>query len=156
MVLIGNEKEGKTICERSEPGLSTIAMTQKFGTEDSMSYLITKSGLEVTEEWIYLSKTGPDELNSCEGSHNPVFLLILILTDCNIPKEWPENKSLGAWVSTQRKGYKAMLAGERSSMTPERQMALDSIGFTWNLRPARTRPKILEIGGLQNPGISQV
>lgn len=69
--------------------------------------------------------------------------------DCNIPKEWSDNKQLGAWVSTQRKMYKALLAGERSSLTPERRSALESIGFTWILRPARTRPKILEIDALQ-------
>jgi Helicase associated domain len=69
--------------------------------------------------------------------------------DCNVPKEWSENKQLGAWVSTQRKMYKALLAGQRSSLTPERRSALDSIGFTWILRPARTRPGILEIEALQ-------
>ena len=67
--------------------------------------------------------------------------------DSNIPKEWPENKSLGAWVATQRKMYKALLSGERSSLTPERRMALESIGFTWILRPARTRAKVLEATG---------
>ena len=72
--------------------------------------------------------------------------------DTNIPKEWPENKSLGAWVATQRKMYKALLAGDRSSLTPERQLALQSIGFTWILRPARTSRKILEIEGLRAAG----
>ncbi|CAB9524746.1 helicase [Seminavis robusta] len=69
--------------------------------------------------------------------------------DCNVPKEWPENKSLGAWVATQRKNYKAMLSGERSSLTNERRTALENIDFVWIVRPARTRPKILEIEGLQ-------
>lgn len=73
--------------------------------------------------------------------------------DCNIPKEWPENKSLGAWVATQRKMYKSLLAGDRSSLTPERRLALESIGFQWILRPARTRPKVLEIEAMQNPNI---
>lgn len=67
--------------------------------------------------------------------------------DSNIPKEWPENKSLGAWVATQRKMYKALVSGERSSLTPERRMALENIGFVWILRPSRTRPKVLEATG---------
>lgn len=67
--------------------------------------------------------------------------------DSNIPKEWPENKSLGAWVATQRKMYKALVSGERSSLTPERRMALENIGFVWILRPSRTRPKLLEATG---------
>ena len=50
---------------------------------------------------------------------------------CNVPTLFPENKSLGRWVSEQRANYNKQKKGLKSSMTPERQLALESIGFQW-------------------------
>jgi len=75
---------------------------------------------------------------------------MLLSSDCNVPKEWSENKPLGAWCATQRKSYKALVAGDASSLTPERRNALESIGFTWIVRPARTSQKVLQMEGLHN------
>jgi hypothetical protein len=55
--------------------------------------------------------------------------------DCLVPKEWPENPQLGSWVANQRKLYRALLHGKPSSLTIERRVELESMGFVWVVRP---------------------
>ncbi|GFH61788.1 hypothetical protein CTEN210_18264 [Chaetoceros tenuissimus] len=45
--------------------------------------------------------------------------------DCNVPKIYEENQSLGRWVHTQRQTYKQLKLSE------ERINMLNDIGFTW-------------------------
>jgi hypothetical protein len=54
--------------------------------------------------------------------------------DCNVPKNYPENKALGLWVATQRKQYRMKEQGQHSQLTEGRVMKLGSIDFTWKLR----------------------
>eukprot|EP00041_Stephanoeca_diplocostata_P018305 m.382558 g.382558 ORF g.382558 m.382558 type:complete len:558 (-) comp20973_c0_seq1:1188-2861(-) len=51
--------------------------------------------------------------------------------DCKVPSGRAEYKQLSSWVSKQRAERKKMLAGESSSMTPERVEKLDKLGFVW-------------------------
>jgi hypothetical protein len=46
-----------------------------------------------------------------------------------------DNPKLGTWVHTQRRQYKLMIEGKKSSMTQEKIQALDSIGFFWTTKP---------------------
>jgi hypothetical protein len=55
--------------------------------------------------------------------------------DCLVPREWPENTQLGSWVASQRKQYRSLLNGNSSSLTKERRVELDSMGFVWVVRP---------------------
>jgi hypothetical protein len=55
--------------------------------------------------------------------------------DCLVPREWPENPQLGSWVSSQRKQYRCLLNGKASSLTKERRLELESMGFVWVVRP---------------------
>lgn len=41
------------------------------------------------------------------------------------------NPQLGTWVHTQRRQYKLMIEGKKSSMTREKAQALNSLGFFW-------------------------
>ena len=54
---------------------------------------------------------------------------------CLVPNRYDEDRSLGAWVSTQRRHYKAIESGNPShdpnSMTEERVSKLREIGFVW-------------------------
>ena len=52
---------------------------------------------------------------------------------CNVPQQYDQNKSLGRWVRSQRNQYKLKCKGKPSSMTAERQAALEEIGFEWRL-----------------------
>lgn len=47
----------------------------------------------------------------------------------NVPTS---HKPLGRWVSEQRSHYNKMMRGAKSSMTRERQLALERIGFQWS------------------------
>ena len=51
---------------------------------------------------------------------------------CDVPQT--HDSGLGTWVSAQRSQYKRFSGGKTSSMTKERKVALDKIGFSWSLR----------------------
>ena len=48
-----------------------------------------------------------------------------------VPQRYQANPQLGTWVHTQRRQYKLMTEGKKSSMTKEKAEALDSMGFFW-------------------------
>jgi hypothetical protein len=48
---------------------------------------------------------------------------------CNVPKRGAEHKTLGIWVSVQRKAQRNAL----TRMTPARKARLDALGFEWDL-----------------------
>jgi Helicase associated domain len=51
-------------------------------------------------------------------------------TGC-VPTKWPQDMSLGRWVSMQRGQYKDFKAGRKTVMTKERIKLLQDIGFEW-------------------------
>jgi hypothetical protein len=51
---------------------------------------------------------------------------------CLVPNSYKENPSLAEWVKRQRYQYKLKTLGERNSMTQERIMKLEKLGFVWN------------------------
>ena len=51
-----------------------------------------------------------------------------------VPFYFTCNFSLGIWVNKQRMEYKLLQDNDKSSMTPERLAALQSIGFVWAKR----------------------
>ncbi|CAB9496721.1 helicase [Seminavis robusta] len=57
--------------------------------------------------------------------------------DCLVPNRYEEDPQLGAWVSTQRRHYKLIEAGEASPMTPHRIDLLEKIGFKWSAKCPR-------------------
>lgn len=48
--------------------------------------------------------------------------------DCNVPIRWPDNRSLGVWVFTQRRAKKTGI------LSQQRTRRLDEIGFRWKLK----------------------
>ena len=52
--------------------------------------------------------------------------------DCNVPRRFEANKKLGRWVMRQRTEYRLLMEGKRSSMTEERIVTLNQIGFVWD------------------------
>lgn len=58
---------------------------------------------------------------------------------CNVPTKYPENKSLGRWVSTQRSQMKKWKRGSYSLMTNERYEKLCKLGFHFELLPSKKK-----------------
>jgi len=56
--------------------------------------------------------------------------------NCNVPQVYPANKPLGEWVKTQRKHYRLKQQGKKSSMTEERILELEDVGFVWKVGTA--------------------
>jgi len=48
-----------------------------------------------------------------------------------VPQRYQANPQLGTWVHTQRRQYKLLMEGKKSSMTKEKAKALESLGFFW-------------------------
>jgi Helicase associated domain len=58
---------------------------------------------------------------------------------CNVPAN-DRNKKLASWVKCQRRQYKLYWEGKSSSMTPERILELEQVGFQWRMiRSTSTR-----------------
>jgi len=51
--------------------------------------------------------------------------------NCMVPQRYQANPQLGTWVHTQRRQYKLMIEGKKSSMTRDKAQSLDSLGFFW-------------------------
>ena len=57
--------------------------------------------------------------------------------NCLVPNRYKELPQLGSWVSTQRRHYKLLQAGQDSPLTQERLNLLNQIGFVWATKDPR-------------------
>jgi hypothetical protein len=48
-----------------------------------------------------------------------------------VPQKYKPNLQLGIWVNKQRMEYTNSLQNKHSSMSEERRLALEAVGFTW-------------------------
>ena len=54
--------------------------------------------------------------------------------NCDLPSSYLPHKVLAAWVHRQRTQYKLYVAGKPSTLTFERIMRLEALGFRWEIR----------------------
>ena len=52
--------------------------------------------------------------------------------DCMVPRNYPPNEQLAAWVATQRKNYNRRKLGKSSPLTVARINELEEMGFVWS------------------------
>ena len=64
--------------------------------------------------------------------------------DCIVPYRWPENPTLGGWVSTQRHLRKA------SELEEDHIRRLDGLGFVWNIFDAAWEKMFAALVAYQN------
>lgn len=64
---------------------------------------------------------------------------------CLVPLEFPENPPLAHWVKRQRCQYKAKMEGRHSTLSIERQEALEDMGFIWDSHKATWEERLNEI-----------
>jgi hypothetical protein len=65
--------------------------------------------------------------------------------DCCVPNNWELNPSLAQWVKRQRHQFRQQKEGHHSTLTPERQAALDRIGFVGDLQDAVWEERLNEL-----------
>jgi hypothetical protein len=64
---------------------------------------------------------------------------------CQVPHNWEGNSSLAHWVNNQRYQYKLRIESEHSSLTSEREEALERLGFVWNPRDSIWEERMNEL-----------
>lgn len=62
--------------------------------------------------------------------------------DCIVPRGYLLNPKLASWVAEQRKQYKLFHRNQDTSMTQDRILLLDEIGFVWNAQEAAWEKKL--------------
>ena len=65
--------------------------------------------------------------------------------NCLVPHNWSENIRLAKWVKRQRYQYKLKKEGKHSTLTDEREEALEQLGFTWESHREGWEEKFLEL-----------
>jgi hypothetical protein len=55
--------------------------------------------------------------------------------DCKVPQRYTEDRRLGAWVESQRRGREKMSSGQRKQ--------LDDLGFDWRTRQERVESDLI-------------
>ena len=52
--------------------------------------------------------------------------------NCNVPRKWKKDPTLGEWVHFQRRQFRLKQLNRRNHMTDERIRKLEAIGFEWS------------------------
>lgn len=68
--------------------------------------------------------------------------------DCNVPSNY-KDKKLATWVKCQRRQHKLYIDKRASSMTPERIVDLNKIGFLWEIRQVVAKTETSTIDRVQ-------
>lgn len=55
---------------------------------------------------------------------------------CLVPHDFPENNRLSQWIKRQRYQYKLKKMGRHSTLTDDRQVKLENLGFVWDSHKA--------------------
>jgi len=69
---------------------------------------------------------------------------------CLVPNQYPENPSLAEWVKRQRYQHKLKGMGKHSSMSDDRVVALEKLGFVWNSHDAVWEERLKELKKYRN------
>jgi Helicase associated domain len=64
---------------------------------------------------------------------------------CLVPHKLAENPALAQWVKRQRYQHKLLLSGKHSTLTEERILALESLGFVWDSHRAAWEERLDEL-----------
>ena len=64
---------------------------------------------------------------------------------CLVPHNFPENPALAQWVKRQRYQYKLKYEGKHSTLTQEREQALEELGFVWDSHRAAWEERFNEL-----------
>ena len=95
-----------------------------------------------------LGSPRPDGIPILQHRWETMFQRLLLFKEkhghCLVPNRYPEDRSLGAWVSTQRRHFKTSVASGddedfvSTPLTAERVRRLQEIGFVWATSDQKT------------------
>jgi hypothetical protein len=69
---------------------------------------------------------------------------------CCVPSHWPLNPPLAQWVKRQRCQYKLKKEGQHSTMTEDRNKALEQLNFVWDPYSAFWEERLKELRAFQD------
>jgi hypothetical protein len=69
---------------------------------------------------------------------------------CLVPLRFPKNPSLSHWVKRQRYQYRVKNEGKHTTLTDERQLALDTLDFAWDSHAASWEERWNELRDFQD------
>lgn len=64
--------------------------------------------------------------------------------NCNVPRKWKRDPTLGEWVHFQRRQFRLRQLNRRNHMTDERIRKLEAIGFEWT-RGTNSQPSYIRL-----------
>jgi len=64
--------------------------------------------------------------------------------NCNVPRKWKKDPTLGEWVHFQRRQFRLRQLNRRNHMTDERIRKLEAIGFEWT-RGTNSQPSYIRL-----------
>ena len=70
--------------------------------------------------------------NSWDDRYNQLVVYKAEHKNCLVPRVYPKNKALGAWVDNQRTRLGS--EGEKSQLAKKRIKLLDEVGFVWRVK----------------------
>jgi hypothetical protein len=119
------QRTNKRILDRGEPGNGMTA--ERAARLDALGF--AWEGLTCAATWAATWEEQLAKLEAYNAEHG----------DCNVPRGWAEDPSLGKWVSMQRTNKRILDRGEPGNgMTAERAARLDALGFAWEGSTSRS------------------
>merc|ERR1719329_197957 len=121
-------------CHPDNPGLAQWTKRQRY------QYKLKKDGKRstITEERIQVLNKAGFVWDSHKAVWAERFQELKEFRDmfghCNVPSRYQTNHQLAIWVKRQRRQWKSKMDSQPHCMTDERQKALESIGFVWDMK----------------------
>ncbi|CAB9496719.1 helicase [Seminavis robusta] len=101
----------------AKPKTGTTASKDKSKATNKKKRKRSSSGMTAEQRWEWMLER-LEEFKEKEGH-------------CNVPNRYPDDPSLGCWVSTQRRHYKKSLTNPGEGLSKERAAKLVAMGFEW-------------------------
>ena len=120
-------------------------------TDDSSSDSSTASGSTIsTTDDSSMLQLRPYQSDQWYEKYRKLVQFKRINGHCLVPNNWNLNSPLALWVKRQRYQYKLKNEGQHSTLTDEREAALEALGFVWDSHGAVWEERLNELRAFKN------
>lgn len=122
---------------KGNPKLGHWVMTQRRQytlTKQGKPSALTADRVRKLEDIGFVWSVRPDPVEAWATKFDELKAYKKKKGDCLVPQRYHGNMQLGTWVHTQRRHFKLMREGKKSSMTKEKIEKLNSVGFCWSTK----------------------